>query len=264
MEKLENFGGPWMMVSTAGNMFKEQSGRENIGWGCIDTQGQRVSGSLRFFAYKLNKAKDVKEDYYAVYGLMSHGVTHAEMPYDPSSSALSVGYYSPAMSLVLEVSGNGDAEGYRVYDSGPTSTVGQHSTSFSVGGGLSATVGDFNVIGMDINTSFGTTFSSPDVQIAASKMKRAVRWDVTLPGVGFLGSSSPINPLASSFAGYQWYFGVIFETPGGDIPTITVRPRISWRFDYTRGLLKDEIVWEETRSFDLEFKQPLDVTVVPE
>lgn len=251
-DKLEALGGPWQIGVRAETLSKTNMGRPNPGWGCIDTEHQTITGTVNFFSYKLNKAEKVKEDYYAVYGLMRHGILHQGGTYDPSANLNCVGYYANTMSLVLAIGGPGEAAGYSVWDAGPTSTVGQATSSFSIGGNLGGTVGDFNVVSGGLDASFGTSFSTPEVVLSQATVENSVRWDVRLPGVGFSSPGVPANPHPPSSAGYQWYFGVIYKTPGGIVPQLTVHPRINWEFDWTRGITNHEVTWEDTRQVDLQ------------
>jgi hypothetical protein len=225
------------------------SGRSDPGWGTVPTAGQTLSGSLDGFGYKLAKAANVKEDYYAVYGHMSHGILHSDGAYDPEPNWVSVGYYAMYMSLLLELT----TDGATVYDYGPISTVGSDSTSFSIGANLSGTVGDFNTISGGGSVGFGASFASPNTVISAARVEHAVRWDVRLPYVGYLQPAIPANPLPPSCAGYEWYFGLIVEVAGGTVPTLRVHPRVTWEYDWPRGTANDTKTWED------DFQYPLNV-----
>lgn len=251
MDKLEQPGGPWQTAVVSQSMRASYNGRSNIGWGCIDTQNQQISGAVNFWAYKLRKDPSVQQDYYAVYGQMSHGVMHSEGSYNPETNWVSVGYFATHMSLVLEISGDGDKSEYSCWDCGPTSTVGENSTSFSIGANLNLQVGDITTVGGGVDASFGCSFSAPDVLISGAKGDHSARWDVNLPGVGFKSPGVPANPFAPSYGGYEWYFGAIFMTPPNVIPNLLVHPRIEWEFDYTRGIINHQITWEDTKTIAL-------------
>lgn len=234
--------GPWTMtVNSSLTRDFNSTGRSNLPPVrlAIDTAHQRISGSLRIYVYKLNLPGG-SHDYYAFNGNMSHGVVH-DKAYNPSRNLVSVGYYGTAMSLVLDL----QTEGGLVWDAGPTSTVATATTSWSIGGNLTGTAGDFDTVSAGVSTSFGQSFSSPDVTIAEARVTDSVRWDVKLPGVGFLGPGNPANPKEPSYAGYTWYFGAIFQVPLGAKLAVRVHPGATWKFDYTRGITNDTKTWSD-------------------
>lgn len=234
--------GPWTPgVNSSITRDFNTTGRKNLSRFAlaIDTEHQRISGALRIYAYKLNLPGGA-HDYYAFNGNMSHGVVH-DGSYDPSRNWVSVGYYCTQMSLVLDM----NVEGGLVWDAGPTSTVGTASTSWNIGGNLTGTGGDFDTVSAGVSTGFGQSFSSPDVTIAEARVSGSVRWDVSLPGVGFMSPGVPANPKEPSYAGYTWYFGAIFQVPLGAKLAVRVHPGATWKFDYTRGVTNDTKTWAD-------------------
>lgn len=253
--------GPWKMGAQELNQDWSTSGRDDPGWGTVPTKNQLMSGQLRLYGYLLaktsarpstpeNAAKLAGHDYYAVAGHMGHSVTHDD-DYKPSTNWASVGYYATGMRLALElVSQDGSEVQGSVWDAGPTTTVGSNTTSFSIGGGISAGMfGDTPTANVDMNASFGTSFSSPNVTISEATIAHQVLWTVALPGVGFVSPGSPANPLPPSYVGYQWQFGAIFEVPSGSVFSLSVRPRIVWDYDWTRGITNDTKSWDQTYNY---------------
>ena len=233
---------PWTPGTTTHELDFSASGRSNVGWGTIDTAHQKLGGGLRATSYKL---PGKQHDYYSLYGHMSQGVKHGDGDYNPSLNWVSVGYYCTLMSLVLELVGNDGT----VWDAGPTSTVGSNTTTFSIGGNLSATGGDFDTVSAGVNMSCGSSFSSPDGTIGQAVVGNSVRWDVKLPGVGFVSPGRPANPEQPAYAGYAWTFGAIFELPKGADFSFRAHPRAVWEFDYTRGITIDTKTWEIDKVF---------------
>lgn len=248
-------------------------GRSNPGWGTIDTEHQLMMGSIRLYTYSFASdtvdphdegAKAAREafDWYAVIGHMRHSVTHGDdqyATYAPRRNWASVGYYATQMSLVLEAATDEEAppaEGApagRLWDAGPVTTVGSNSTSFNIGGGLSAGFfGGTPTGGMDVSGGFSASFSTPDVTIGEATVGPLVRWNVQLPGVGFMQPGIPANPLPPSYIGYQWEFAAIFEIPKGQTFQVRVHPRTIWEFDWTRGITNDVRTWEEDLMFNYE------------
>jgi hypothetical protein len=243
MSDLINPTGPWSPGRDPFTLSETKNGRSNPGWGTISTQDQALSGMLNMTGYRLvSDAK--KSDFYSVFGSFTHGVRHAG-DYDPARNWASVGYYATKMILGLEcLSDHG-----MLWDAGPTSTVGAATTSFNIGGNISGGVfaGEPIVTG-GISTGFGASFSSPDVVIAASQQPSGVRWDIDLPGVGFISPAVPPNPKPPSYAGYTMYFGAIFVVPKGTPFKACVAPRIDWEFDWTRGISNDVKHWQPDTS----------------
>jgi hypothetical protein len=246
MSSLVDPSGPWSAGRTPFKLDKTLIGRENPGWGTVTTRDQRMSASVRMYLYKLGTALGTQSDYFAVYGLMNHGIAHTNkeyQSYNPGPNWLSVGYYATDMSLVLELLTDGD-----VWDSGPSSTVGSNTTGFSLGGNLSAgQFGESGIAQVGVSASFSASFSSPDVSTGHSEVGKAVRWDIKLPGVGFISPAVPANPKPASYAGYQWHYGVIFEVPKGTDLELRVAPRVKWVYDNPRGTVNDTKTWEEDR-----------------
>lgn len=239
--------GPWQAGVREFTMDFRAGGRSNIGWGAVTTHDQVMAGQVRLNSYKLESPQS-SNDYYSVFGHMSHGVEHNNkdyQPYHPSPNWVSVGYYATDMGLSLELLGT---EGL-IWEAGPTSTVGSHTTSFSIGASLSGTAGDFDTISGGVSSSFGASFSSPDVTIGNSVVGHHVRWDLGLPGVGFVSPAVPANPKEPSYAGYKWVFGVIFQVPKDCPLRLRVHPSVHWRFDYTRGTKNDAKTWSEDAEF---------------
>ena len=231
--------GPWQAGRSELSIEQTLAGRGDIGWGTVTTADQTLAGALRLYTYRLqtDPAKTDK-DYYAVFGNMSQGIQHGQ-PYKPAPNWLSVGYYAPAMSLVLELKGNGV-----VWDSGPGSTVGSNSTGFNIGANLGFMAGDLNAAQGGVSAGFSASFASPDVVTGHAAVGKLLRWDISLPGVGFVSPGNPANPKEPSFAGYRWYFGAIYELPKNEQFSLRVHPRVEWHFDYTRGITNDVRTWD--------------------
>jgi len=249
--------GPWKIGAEELNKDWSTHGREDPGWSTVPTKSQVMSGQLRMYGYLLAKtsAKPANpefaaHDYYAVAGHMGHSVTH-DGDYQPSKNWASVGYYATQMRLALELVDPAGAEVQgSVWDAGPSTTVGSNTTSFSIGGGISAGMfGDTPTANVDMNASFGTSFSSPDVTISEATVAHQVQWSVALPGVGFVSPGSPANPMLPSYVGYQWQFGAIFEVPSGAEFSLSVRPRVVWDYDWTRGITNDTKTWDDTYTY---------------
>jgi hypothetical protein len=249
MSELVDPAGPWQAGRTQFKLDNTLTGRENPweGWGTVTTQDQSLSGTVRMYLYKLATAAGAQEDYFAAFGHMSHGIAHGNtsyQPYDPGKNWASVGYYANHMSLVLELLTDGD-----VWDSGPHSTVGSNTTGFSLGGNLSAGfMGKDPIAQAGVSASFSASFSSPDVTTGHSEVGKVLRWDIGLPAVGFVSPGVPANPKPSSYAGFQWYFGAIFQVPKGTNLQLRVAPRVRWEFDWTRGIENDTKTWEDDKT----------------
>jgi hypothetical protein len=235
--------GPWDPGREPFSIDGILNGQSNLsGWRqAIDTEGQRMSGALRITAFKL--ASDNKfADFYSIFGEMTHGVSHSGGDYDPGRNWVSVGYYATRMSLTLTL--RNDGPGCQIWDAGPTSTVGSSTTSFNIGGSLSGGMfGENPILQAGVSGSFGASFAAPDVRFATSQVGDTIRWDVSLPGVGFTSPGVPANPEEPSYAGYKWYFGVIYLVPPGHGLSLAVVPEIAWEFDYTRGITNDRKTW---------------------
>jgi hypothetical protein len=231
--------GPWSPGRDSFVLSDTQKGRSNLGWGTIDTENQSLSGMLNMTGYRLaSNAK--KSDFYALYGSFTHGVTH-QGDYDPAPNWVSVGYYATRMVLGIVCT----ADHAQIWDSGPTSTVGATSVGFNIGGNLSGGVfAGEPVLQAGVSAGFGANFSSPDVVITSAQQPAQVRWDILLPGVGFVSPGVPANPRPPSYAGYTMYFGVIFVMPKGGKFQANISPRIDWEFDYTRGISNDVKHWQ--------------------
>ena len=247
-DSLVNPSGPWQAGAKEFTMDYSVAGRSNIGWGAVSTADQVLAGSLRMSSFKLDSSNK-QNDYYSVFGHMTHGVAHnnpADNPYNPSPNWVSVGYYANLMSLSIELLGT---EGL-VWEAGPTSTVGSHTTSFSIGAGLSGEVsGEGPSAGANVGVSFGASFSSPNVVIANSVVGHVVKWDVKLPGVGYVSPGVPANPEEPSYAGYKWAFGSIFQVPKNTVLNLRVHPYVHWQFDYTRGITNDNRNWNAEQNY---------------
>lgn len=238
-----NPSGPWDPGRDVFILEDELKGRGNLdGWRqAIDTEHQKLSGMVHMTGYKL-KSDAKKNDFYAVFGTFSHGVHH-KGAYDPSSNWVSVGYYATDMTLVFELR---DADAI-IWDSGPTSTVGAHQVGFNIGGNLSGGVfAGEPVLQAGVSGSFSASFSAPDVKFAQSMFKQHVQWTVKLPGVGYVSPAVPANPEEPSYAGYKWYFGTIFAVPAARPFTLDVHAKVSWNFDYTRGITNDTKVFDRS------------------
>jgi hypothetical protein len=247
MSELVDPAGPWQAGRTQFKLDTTLTGRGNPGWGTVTTQDQSMDGSVRMYLYKLATAAAAQEDYFAVFGHMSHGIAHGNkeyQPYNPTPNWVSVGYYANHMSLVLELLTDGD-----VWDSGPHSTVGSNTTGFSLGGNLSAGfMGKDPIAQAGVSASFSASFSSPDVTTGHSEVGKTLRWDVGLPAVGFVSPGVPANPKPASYAGFQWYFGGIFQVPKGTNLQLRVAPRVRWEFDWPRGSENDTKTWEDDKT----------------
>lgn len=242
--------GPWDPGRQAFSMDKVQPGRSNLsGWrGAIDTEHQKLSGALRLTGYKLKSQND-KADFYSIFGSLTHGVSHAGGAYNPATNWVSVGYYATRMSLSIEL--QNDSPGCEIWDSGPTSTVGSDTTGFNIGGSLSGgTFAGEPVLSAGVSGSFSASYSSPSVTFASAQVGDVVRWDVSMPGVGYISPANPANPREPSYAGYKWYYGVIYAVPKGHGFSIAVSPTIVWEFDYTRGISNNTKTWADTQTFD--------------
>jgi hypothetical protein len=251
-DEMTSPSGPWDAGRTPFSLNYLDKGCTNLsGWRlAIDTENQELSGELRVTGYKL-QTPNTKYDFYSVFGQMTHGVSHGGGAYDPSTNWVSVGYYANAMSLVLGVVN--DAPGAEIWDAGPTSTVGTDTSSFNIGGNLSGgTMAGEPVLTAGVSGGFGASFSSPDVTIATSQVGDHVRWDVKLPSVGYVSPGNPANPREPSYAGYKWYFGVIYAVPKAKGLILSVNPEIDWEFDYTRGIAYNTKKWSQTTQFNLD------------
>ena len=225
--------GPWQAGEESFEMNVRMQGRPNIGWGTNTTENQILTGAVRILSHKYITFKTHDKDYYGLTGHMRHGVTNS------GNTAVSVGYFAPQMKLALQLQGEGS-----VWEAGPTSTVGEASTSFNIGGSL-GTFGDSPTA--SVNAGFGESYSTPSVTIAQTTSGKTVSWNIKLPGVGFQSPGVPANPHEPSYAGYSWKFGVIFEVPKGQPLKVLVKPEIEWAFDYTRGIRNDTKVWEGSK-----------------
>jgi hypothetical protein len=241
-----NPAGPWDPDRDAFILDGEMSGRPNLaGWrGALDTEHQRLSGMVHMTGYKL-KSGAKHHDFYSVFGGFSQAASHPG-GYNPVTNWFSVGYYATEMSLALELKDK-DAV---VWDSGPTSTVGAHQTGFNIGGNLSGGMfASEPIVQAGVSASFSASFSSPNVRFSQSMFSNHVQWTAMLPGVGFAGPSNPANPEAPSFAGYKWYFGAIFVIPAGRTFELGVHAKVSWNFDYTRGLTNDVKLFDRSATY---------------
>jgi len=239
--------GPWRPGHGEFNLNGTLEGRSDIGWGTITTADQTLAGALRMSSYKLNTSSK-KNDWFAVFGHMNQGIAHGNkdyQPYNPVPNWVSVGYYATGMSLVLELLPEGT-----IWDSGPTSTVGSNTTGFEIGGGLNAEVSsDGAGGGGSLNASFSASFTSPDVTTGHAAVGKVSRWDVKLPGVGFVSPGVPANPKEPSYSGYQWYFAAILEVNKDTNLQLRVQPRVVWEYDYTRGITNDTKTWEVDQTY---------------
>jgi hypothetical protein len=232
--------GPWEKGVEDIEMSGVETGRKNIAGSVIDTENQKMSGTVNISVYKLS-SNNPNFDFYSIMGIMDHGVTHKNKSYNPKSNWLSVGYYATDMQIELELAtANGS-----IWDFGPTSSVGSSTTGFTLGGDLKGSY-DSNGGGISggFSGSFGAQFSSSDVSIVTAKEgDTKLFWTIKLPGVGFKSPGNPANPKESSYAGYKWYFGVIYKVPKGSQFQLKVTPAIHWKFDYTRGNTKSTRDW---------------------
>jgi hypothetical protein len=240
--------GPWQPGHGEFKLDGSLTGRDDIGWGAVTTADQTMSGELRMSSYKLNTSS-TKNDWFAVFGHMIHGIAHGNKVYEsysPADNWLSVGYYAPSMSLVLELQPNGT-----IWDSGPTSTVGSDDiTGFEIGGGLNVEVSKDGPGGGDSsNPSFSASFYSRNVTTEHAAVGKISRWDLKLPGVGFISPANPPNPEPPSYVGYDWYFAAIFEVDKGTNLQLRVHPRVVWEFDCTRGTTNDTKTWEDDKTY---------------
>lgn len=221
--------GPWNKGATEfSREITLEGGDPRTPRGGVPTETQRMSMLIEAYVYRLNRRSDVPHEYYAVNGIMRHGIQHSEGPYNPHPWWLAVGYYVDHMGLSWSIM----EPQCRVYEQGPNSTVGQASTSYSIGGGLNAMVGDMNAVGGSVNASFGQSYTTPAVTIAESTVERTAQWMISLPAVGFQNDPNPKEP---SYAGYEWNFGIIFQCPVNVSPTFNIRASVSFHYDNTRG-----------------------------
>jgi len=230
--ELEQLGGPWLPGTAEYRREYTENGDPDIGLGTVPTASQVLDGVIEAYVYKLHKNKQApnEKEWYALYGIMRHGVLHeAEPDYTPSPNWVSVGYYATEMSLQIGLHGGSGV----VYDQGPLSTVGQATTSWSIGGSLSVMAGDISGATAGVNAGFSESYSTPAVTTTEATIGPKCRWTIALPAVGF--QSDP-NPKQPSYAGFQWKFGIIFEIPDASPPTFQILSDIHWQYDWTRGL----------------------------
>lgn len=204
---------------------------------CPPISTQQLGFTVEAVAYKLNKAKGHGTmEWYRLSGSVRSAIRHNDDSYKdgPSPWWLAVGYYCDKMWLQIDCT----TPHAIVYQSGPGTTVGTESSSFNIGGGLNAMVGDMSGVGASISAGFSESYSTPAVTIANSTMGSSVRWDVALPGVGF--GSDP-NPKPPSYVGYQWPFGIIFQLPTEDPPTFQFQAICEFGYDNPRGTRYDTL-----------------------
>lgn len=197
--------------------------------GLIDTEHQQLHAELACTTHKLNTTAKAPNDYYSIYGHMTHGIRHQD-PYFgqpkhwPTGLFNPQGYYVSTMVMQMDVI----TPGGTVYAYGPgNSTVGQTTSSFNIGGALSAMLGFIDGGTAGMNFGFGNSFSTPDVTIAASELDRSMRWTVSLPGPGVVEGGLPQQP---SYSGFQWWFGAIIETPPNAAFKMAMRPEVTFRY----------------------------------
>jgi hypothetical protein len=188
--------------------------------------------SLRFIPYKF-KGNNPKKDYYLFRGIMDHSVSGF------SHNALSVGYYCSSMNLSVRCLTPGATNA--IYDYGPNTTVGQSTTSFTIGAELSGTAGSEGSSGSaGLNAGFGVSFSSNDVSFQARNAGNMLNLTCHLPAIGFKSPGVPADPLPASYSGYKWRPHVIIEVPKGKVPKLEIGVDVRWKFDYTRGITNDK------------------------
>ena len=242
--------GPWIPGANAFTLDVVKPGMANLAaWRqAIDTENQKLSGQLRLTGYQLQTPPQQTDwDFYCVFGTLSHGVAHKDMPYSPETNWVSVGYYAKNMSLVLDLVN--PSEKAKLWEAGPSSTVGESTIDFSIGGSLAGGMeGGKPLAVAGIDAGFGASYSAPSVTVAASPVGQLIRWDIKLPGVGFEMPGVPYNPKEPSYSGYTWYYGAIYAIPQDDVFSVWVRPTINWEFDYTRGIDYDDETWSPSGS----------------
>ena len=238
----------------------KRKGREDIGWGTVDTADQELHGRLELVPYKYKGTKSNKFDYYAFCGLMDHSVINSR------DNAVSVGYYAKSMNLAVTCVTKGIGtlakDGYdAVVDYGPDTTVGENSTSFSIGGSLGAEAKmakglEYGGSG-SVDVSWGVSFSSPNIIFTTRRGSNGVNWTCNLPAVGFKTLGIPANPFPPSKGGYKWYPMAIFRVPKGQPCVIEIDVEVRWRYDYTRGITKDKKNWDRKYRYTFDGKQSI-------
>lgn len=196
----------------------------------IQSESQSLNAAVEGTFHRLITAYKVKSDYYAVFGKFSHGVTHNIDGYD-GTKAPSGGYFAVAMNLDIQVL----TDRGTVWNFGPDTTRGETSKNWSIGGGLSAMIGQMTGVTGEVHANFGSSFSIPDVSINTARRHEGVRWDVSLPDQKSTGNRAK----GPSFAGCFWAFGVIFEISAETEFIMRVSPRIDWEYYYIAHERKD-------------------------
>ena len=244
--------GPW---ETYGQNFIrgfQVNGHSNFGWGTVSTQNQIVSGQLQLTPYQFN-GNDPQYDYFAFNGSFQHGVTNY------ADNAVSVGYYARKMVLDVQILEAG--KGPSIIEHAPNTTVKNVTTSFQIGGSLSGefsqdSSGPGGSIGAGVSASFGFSVSAPDTLIEVSTRFDGIRWTITLPARGFIdGAGNPANPFGTSRSGFTTPMAMIIRVPKGQPAALRLTPSISWAFDWTRGIIADQIRWHESYVYEFEGKR---------
>lgn len=233
----------WQPYGQMLNLSGTVDGKADIGHYTVSRQNQEMRTDLLLSVYKnavpVGTPGGASDgfDYYLVTGQFRHSVKG----YD--HNAWSCGYYGKMMSLTLS------AHGAQLIDSGPGSTVGTNTTSWSIGGSLQATAGGKDGGSASAGLSFGysSSFSTPNVTFGSSTSHDSVTVVTHLPG----DKGSPKEP---SKDGYQYYVGAIFRVPQGQGLKLSATTMATWDYEYTLLIVNDTRSLMKMGTFNVDFK----------
>jgi hypothetical protein len=196
--------------------------------GCVNTAGQDMSADLNLMVYKNSVPTMDGFDYYLVTGPFRHAVNSTDGTNTNTKNWLSVGIFGKEMNLSMT------ANGARVWDSGPGTTVGTNTTGWNIGGGISAGANAEGPNG-EASVSFGysQSFSTPDVNFFNSTDNLTFKVRTSLPNV----SINRTNPGGASNTGYSYQTGVIFQLSKGHDFSLSVSMSEQWDYSYTRPIV---------------------------
>ncbi len=178
---------------------------------CVKTSTQSMTTDINLTIYKNAVPTIDGYDYYLVTGTQRHSVAGS------SSNLISGGMYGQIMGLTMSAAGG------RMWDYGPTTTVGGTTAGFNVGANIGASGS-----GPSGGASFGysQSFSTPSVTFSSSG--NATTASIT--------TNLPHNSQAASSVGYNFESAVVFQVPAGHGLSLSLVNEAKWEYDYPKGL----------------------------